>query len=170
MCFFLTIAVPLQHTTRVREWMSPELKTHPTKNPSVMAALPPDYAAHLVTTGMCSCDLYACPESEKPKDRTAHLRQKYERLGWSKAKISRAIKQVESDSARAKKPLSGFRPDVVERAVAICRVTGNLAIVVHWYQGDVETESLRLRPVPKCNCDQLASRMQELREDEVLIV
>jgi hypothetical protein len=168
MCFFLTVAVPVQHAHRIREVFG-GFQTRPTANASVIAALPETYEARLITRGMCSCDLYARPRAAEGSDPTPHLRRKYEKLGWSEAKIQRAIEQAMASAPKSDRPISGFRPDVTECLDTLCRVAGSVALLVHWYNGDVETERLSLGQPLRCDCDEVGARAQSLGEDQVLI-
>jgi hypothetical protein len=169
MCFFLTVAVPAKHADRISEVFGRGFQTHASTNPSVTAAFPVGYEARLVTSGMCSCDLYARPGAAAASDPAAHLRRKYERLGWSEAKIQRALEQAVASASKLHRPTSGFRDDVTERLGALCRAAGSVAFVVHWYNGDVQTERLPLHRAKPCDCDELRTRAQQLAEDAVLI-
>lgn len=173
MCFFLTIAVPAVHGDRIREVFdfAHGFRTHNTTNPSITVHLPARFAARLLTTGMCSCDLYARPGAAEETDPTSHLRRRYEKRGWSEAKIQRAVEQSSASAANPKRnrARSGFRDDVIERLVALCHSAGSVAVVVHWYRGDVETERFAVRRVMPCGCDELFARAHALAEDELLV-
>jgi hypothetical protein len=58
---------------------------------------------------------------------------------------------------------------VTERLGTLCRAAGSVALLVQWYNGDVEAERLSLGQPIRCGCDELAARAQSLDEDEVLI-
>jgi hypothetical protein len=58
---------------------------------------------------------------------------------------------------------------VVQNLSALCHVAGGVAFLVHWYDGDVETERLLLRSVKRCDCCELPTRIMQLAEDEVLV-
>jgi len=169
MCYFLTVAVPAQHADRIGEVFGRGFQTHASENPSVAAALPVGYEARLVTSGMCSCGLYARPGTSVAPDRMAHLRHKYEKLGWGAAKIRRALEQAAASAAKPHAPASGLRVDVTERLGALCRAGGSVAFLVHWYDGDVRTERLPLHRAEPCDCEELGTRAQQLAEDAVLI-
>src|SRR5688500_7852026 len=111
MCFFVTLAVPSQYVDRIGEVFGRGFQTHSTANPSVMAGLPAGYAARLITSGMCSCDLYGRPHSAEAPDSAAHLRRKYEKRGWSETKIKRALEQVTAKESKTNRAQSGFRSD-----------------------------------------------------------
>src|SRR5215213_1542275 len=128
MCFFLTVAVPSQHAERIGEAFGRGFQTHPTANASVTAALPAGYAARLVTSGMCSCDLYARPRTADAPDPATHLRRKYEKRGWSEAKIKRALEQAADNASKTNRATSGFRSDVLTGFEALCRAAGSVAL------------------------------------------
>jgi hypothetical protein len=168
MCFFITIAVPAPKAALVPDVFGRGFRTASTANPAVVAALPTDYAPTLVTNGHCSCDLYAAPRSETEPDLGDHLRKKYAKRGWSDSKIARALEQAK---ARDSKNLHarGIHRDVVSRLQELCRAAGSVAVVVHWYSGQVETEQLSLRQAKPCDCAELPARAAALCEDEVLV-
>jgi hypothetical protein len=169
MCFVLTVAVPANQVERIGEVFGPGFQTRPTGNQSVTEALPAGYEARVVTSGMCSCDLYARPRTQVDPDPDAHLRRKYKKLGWSEAKIQRAVDQAAGDSVKSTRPISGFRNDVAQSLRTLCRVAGSVAFLVHWYSGDIETERLPLSKAKRCDCAELSARTMELVEDEVLV-
>ena len=165
MCYFVTVGVPAQSAARVSEAFGPDLRIGPTANPSVLAALPYGFTAHLVTNGHCSCNLYGKPRSTADEQAAAqHLRQKYAKKGWSEAKFARAMAQVPRDR------LFGLSADLVPRLQALCEVTGFVAVVVHWFSGGVEDESLTLTRGLAAGSADLPARAAALVEDEVLYV
>jgi hypothetical protein len=170
MCFFLTIAVPSLHAERIGEEFGRGFQVHPTANPSAMDAFPSGFVARLITSGMCSCDLYVRPQDAHLPNSPTHGRLKYEKRGWSESKIKRALSQAEANAAKPKQRNPGVHSDVVNRLQAICRVAGSVAMFVHFYNSEIETERLSLRPSNPCKCDQLSARAKELGEDQVLIV
>lgn len=169
MCYFITVAVPDRHADRIGDVFAGEFQTYPTVNPVVVAALPAGYTARVLTSGMCCCDLYASPRSPTDPDPAAHLRQKYEKLGWSEAKIRRAIEQSTTHAAKSNLPTSGLRSDVVDGLQTLCRAAGSVAVFVHWYSGGVETEQFSLSRAKHCECDAIPARAEQLAHDELLI-
>jgi len=70
---------------------------------------PEHLVAYSITSGGCACDLVtAGPPSGDADVERERLRRKYERKGWSKAKIQRAL-----DGKPAADPASPIRSDVV---------------------------------------------------------
>ena len=169
MCFFLTMAVPAKHAESIDETFGRGFQTFRSANPTVLAALPKGYVARVLTSGMCSCDLYARAGGAGAASPVDHLRRKYEKRGWNEAKIVRAIKQAEEAQSKSQRPTSGVRADVVEGLQKLCEMAGGVAMLVHWYNGDVDTEQLTLRRLASCRCDELPARARDLGENAVLV-
>lgn len=170
MCYFLTVAVPVKQIEHIDEVFAGPFQTHVTANQSIIAALPPGYAVRLVTSGLCSCDLYTRQSSSEDADRWTHLRRKYKAAGWSEAKIDRALQQMAASASKSNRPESGLRGDVTEGLAMLSRAVGSVAFVVHWYSGDVESEPLALFQGLPCHCDDLPQRAKLLVEGELVVV
>lgn len=165
MCYFVIVGALARSADQITQAFGPDLRTVRTCNPSILAALPAGFAAYLVTNGHCSCNLYGKPRSTADEHAAEqHLRQKYGRKGWSSAKIARAVAQVPHNN------LSGLSSQLVPRLQALCRAVGPVAVVVHWFDADVEDEPITLsRRVAAGEAD-LPTRAAALVEDEVLYV
>jgi hypothetical protein len=48
-------------------------------------------------------------------------------------------------------------------------MAGSIAVFVHWYNGNVETERFTLGRPRRCSCAELPERLQLLEEDHVLM-
>src|SRR5688572_3862675 len=127
MCFYLTVAVPADHVERIGEVFGREFGCLDTNNPSVAAALPSGHVGRVIITNGCSCYLYGKVDDAQEADPAERLRRKYEKRGWSEAKIARAIEQQRRS---ARPPLTGLRDDVVERLQTLCRSVGSVAVLV----------------------------------------
>lgn len=169
MCFFLVVAVPTRHVALVGEVFARGFQVYPTANLTVAAAVPEQHDALVITSGMCSCGPYARPNVATASDRAAHLRRKYVKLGWNEAKIQRALEQSGASGAKPSRPSSGVREDVASGLSALCRAAGSIAVCVHWYNGDIDTERFTLGKPLRCSCAELPARLQALGEDSVLI-
>lgn len=169
MCFFVTIAVPAKQANRIPEAFGRGFQILPTANASVLSVLATEYTACLITCGMCSCDLYRRPHTSVAADSDEHLQRKYASRGWSQAKIARAVKQAKEHN-RSAVTWSGLRGDVIERLRSLCEAAGAIAVVVHWYSGDVESERMSLKRSLVCECCEFEARASTLPEDEVLFV
>jgi hypothetical protein len=170
MCFFLTVAVPAKNVDRIDEVFGPALACRPSNNPTVARAMPRGYAARTATVGGCSCDLYARPGAASPADSADHLRRKYEKRGWSAAKIARAIEQAAKHGATTNRPANGLRSDIIDRLRQLCQAAGGVSLLIHWYHGDVDTEPITPAVTRGCGVDDLAVLARELCEDQVLVI
>jgi hypothetical protein len=170
MCYFLTVAVPAKHVDFLERLFQPEFQTLALTNPHAATAFPLDYIPRVITSGICSCDLFASPDRTQTDDFTAQLRLKYQREGWSEAKIQRAIEQAETSRARSPRLERGLRSDVVDRLRKLTETAGAAGVFSHWYAGDVASETLELQRLPSCGLDDFPQRAAELNEDQILIV
>jgi hypothetical protein len=145
MCFFLTIGVPADNASRLEDAIPRGLAVHPVANPSILRMLPAGYRTFVLTSGSCSCDLYRAPTPAigATEDHAAKLRRKYARRGWSEAKIQRALAQA-AVRPEPEEPFVGLRPDVRQLLARLVEEIGELALVNHWYNGDVETEEFEV--------------------------
>lgn len=169
MCFFLTIAVPAKQAEHIAETFGPDFQTFPSANAAVSEALPEGYVARVLTSGMCSCNLYSRPGGAAAASPEDHIRRKYERRGWSESKIARALALAGAAKSKSHRRFAGVRADVVERLQRLCRSGGGVALLVHWYNGDVHTERFSPSRPTSCRCDELPARARDLREDMVLV-
>lgn len=169
MCYYITIAAPTKFTADVSALMDSGLQLRPTRNADVMASLPDRFTAWILMEATCSCGLYASPRAPDAPSEAQRLRKKYAKSGWSDAKIDRAVAQSAARHAASQPNWSGLRPDVVAQLHKIGTLAGQVAVVVHWYDDDIETERLSLNRSRTCSVDELAFRASNLYEDEVLI-
>ena len=149
MCYFLTLALPSSSVSRLRDEFQRGFVVLPTSNPAIRRALPGSFELRLLTSGMCSCDLYREPGSQfPPRPSEDELRARFEKRGWSRAKIERAVSQSLA-RADGRLSFSGLRADVAARITALAQAEGPLALVVHFYSGAVETEAVPVSPGPR---------------------
>ena len=141
MCYFLTIGFPKQHAEQACDKLKRGYIVSRPSNSSLYDYIPDDHSLFYVTTNeMCSCCLY-----QEPKDSeqvTERIRKKYNKRGWSKAKIERAIQ----DHIQAMKDGSnGLIPALRHELVDIVGITKSLLIIVHWYSGLVDEEHVTIK-------------------------
>ncbi len=143
MCYFITVGLP--------EDKAPILETHvprgfhiaPVFNRSVLRQMGDGFSTYLLMSGGCSCGLFFEPSGETEEDcqaredsRQERLRHKYEKKGWTTAKIERALTQRPREQA-IELPV-GLRGDVQRFLGELAMSVGQLAVVVHWYDDDLE--------------------------------
>lgn len=163
MCYFITIAVPVSHADAIRtRFHEPGLQIEPTCNPAAVAAAGSGFTPLLVTGGGCSCAWY----KETPSRATEGRRRKYEKLGWSRAKIERALG---SESSRPP-PGHGLHAVIITLIRECVTLCGRLAIWVHDFRGRVETEVYQVVDGPECGPDDLAAYAAALKADTKLVI
>src|SRR3954470_11273974 len=114
MCYFVTVAVPVEQAAALEKSIPRGLALHPVAPGSILRVLPAGYRAYVLTSGMCSCELFRAPEppaNEGRRESAARLRRKYAKRGWSDAKAARALAQAASH-ATPEQTFVGLRPDV----------------------------------------------------------
>ncbi|OAI41309.1 hypothetical protein AYO40_03375 [Planctomycetaceae bacterium SCGC AG-212-D15] len=173
MCYFVTVGVPEDRAACLEAAIPRGLAATPAANPSITRHLPKRYRTYIITTGMCSCDLFF-PSSPAPRDEGAHadkLRRKYEKQGWTKAKIERAIAQSQSSSrSPPEPPPAGLGPDLCEILAAVAEEAGELAIVAHWYDEDLEAGRFTVHEGETVTPDSLRAGQPAIGKDQVFFV
>ena len=130
MCAFLTLAIPAHTAGAIAREPAPGLYAAPQANRSLAAHLG-GRAAFLVTAGGCSCGLYV---PERARSELDAARRKYEKRGWTEAKIARAL--------HGRRGVVGLRDDVRELVARLAETTGEVGVFVHVYSGDVQAEDV----------------------------
>jgi hypothetical protein len=138
MCHFLTISVPAQKVPEVPKTLRREVHFAKQLNRSVTVHAPPDWISFVVTSGGCSCDFYRSGD-DSPDDESKRI-SKYRKQGWSEAKIQRVIESMTTATMRS----VGLRDDIVEMVADFTHAFGQIRLSLHWYSGDIETESFSL--------------------------
>ena len=168
MCFFITIAVSSNAVEGVRtERAVRGMHIAPTANASARAAAGPGRVPLLVTTGGCSCDWYKRPSEAESgaesgaESKIAKARARYERMGWSQAKIERALEGM----TRSPRHDFGLHPVVIELLQAVARDCGSAAVWVHDFSGDVEAEPYTIAKRERWRQSEVAARSATLAPD-----
>ena len=143
MCYFITIGLPEDKAQSSKRNIPRGFHIALIANTSVLQAMGHGFCTYLLMSGGCSCDLFRAPPTENeegghaPQDsKQERLRHKYERMGWSAVKIDRALAQHRKDSRV--EPFIGLRGDVQQFLGELAQNVRQLAVVVHWYDGDVQ--------------------------------
>lgn len=168
MCFFITLALSAEHAALVARMADQKLAIRPQTNASV-ARLVGDRAMFILTSGGCSCDLYV----SKSGDGTAAARElnaarrRYSKLGWSAAKVERALAARHTSADRGRRVV-GLRQDARELVARIAEAAGEVGLLVHAYSGDVEVETVLAARGGVSTPDDLRTGTTSLAEDVVL--
>jgi hypothetical protein len=143
MCHLIHIGLPEAYADAVPAGREPHVERQ--TNPSVSAAFGAGFAQFSVSLGGCSCGLYASPEAEaRESNRPYARRQKYERMGWSKAKIDRAVAAME-EAAQSHTVMSGLRDAAAKLVADLAEWTGEVRLIVHEYRGSFAEERVQPR-------------------------
>lgn len=166
MCHFITIGVRKRHFEAAQGLVPRGFQAFLATNPFVLRTLPADFKTFLLVSGGCSCGLYRRPGSTPARvPDTERLRKKYEKLGWSAGKIERAIEQAESSHVDPEH-FCGYRADVCEVITEIVGIASSVAVLVHFYDGLVDNESIEFGEPQRIHIEQL--REIEPEEDRWL--
>jgi hypothetical protein len=175
MCYFLTVAVPESGTASLEEAVPRGLALLPLANASITRHLPKKWRQFALTSGMCSCDLFHGSLADRSQESHAEtLRRKYKKEGWSETKIRRALAQADRalrvQALKGPADFQGLRPDLRDLLARVVNDTGELAIVVHFYGGSIETEKFPVQKGPLVPPGALRAGDSVLGEDQLFLV
>jgi hypothetical protein len=144
MCQLVTIGVPKLLGSAFTEFGGPRdgLAVTPARNPHLASIFPTSDARFNVTIGGCSCDLVGRDHSLQA-GYVSTRRQRYEKLGWSRAKIDRALQA--STAAHGRDQASPRARQFREGVLALLDRTPSIRLFVHMYSGDFDTEVVNSR-------------------------
>jgi len=164
MCHFLTIAVPGKTVPEVPKEFRRTIHFAEHTNRSATENAPSDWTSFTATSGGCSCDFYRAP-NDAPDDRSK-LEKKYRKKGWSEAKIQRALESQKDMPAQS----AGLRDDILDLVANLTNSFGEIRLSLHWYSGDVEIESFRLRDVGSVSLADFRRDTTALRDESTLTI
>jgi hypothetical protein len=170
MCFFLTIGVAGDSADSAELAVPRGFALSQVENKSILSKLPKNYRTFVLTSGMCSCDLYR-RRTQRSEDPTEFLRRKYRKKGWSEARVDRAIDQASTHAAaRGKTQFVGLRPDAAEIVANFAHVAGRVVLIVHFYGGDVEQETISVGDSRSVSSHEFVASPFPFDEDELIWV
>ena len=147
MCYFISIAVDEKHESAVKRKLRSSFTLSRSENPYIRTHLKPHDISFIIAEGMCACDLFSRPQVTESESREEKLRQKYskpkyKKLGWTAAKIERAIAD---NLSRPTDDFVGLRKDLRWQLGDLVSEVGRLSLVVHFYRGNPETDEVPIR-------------------------
>lgn len=168
MCYFITIAVNEKHESTLKQKLHSSFTLMPSENPHLAICFKSQDISFVITNGMCSCDLFTKQhliENSEENLRRKYSKSKYKKLGWTKAKIERAI----ADSlSRATKDFSGLRADLRRSLCDLVSETKRATLVIHFYSGNVETEEIPIKGKKIVTCEDLQNNDESVDEDVLI--
>lgn len=143
MCYFVTLGLPENKTEFLEKHVPRGLHIRRVELRSVQQQMGHGICTYLLMSGDCSCAMFNeyRNEAEEGRQTNEHVRherrrRKYEKLGWSLSKIQRALGQRTTPSEAGS--IYGLRGDVQRFLGELAANVGKLAVLVHWYDGDVQ--------------------------------
>jgi hypothetical protein len=163
-CYIITIAVSNTSKDAIRAaHAAPDLSIDVTANPAAVAAAGAGRTPLLVTGGGCSCGWYTEPASHRHEQRAARARARYQRLGWSQAKIDRALASVVCQA----RPGDGLHPVIVDLLRSIAASCGRVSVWVHDFHGRLEHEPYTIARREQWTLAELEHRASTLGLDTI---
>lgn len=167
MCQLVTIGVPKSVGPTLTEFGGPRdgFAVTPSRNPHVASIFPTTDLRLDVTIGGCSCDLVGGRHDGRSGD-GANQRRRYERLGWSRAKIDRALQASSAAHGldHASTPARRFR----EGVLALLERMPSIRVFVHMYSGDFDTEVVVSRRMAKVSRAEYQAAHGAIPEDTLV--
>jgi hypothetical protein len=136
------------------------LAVDPSRNPSVGRLFPPGDLLLEITVGGCSCGLFPTPAKA---DHDEGERRRYEKKGWSAAKIERALQS--SRAARGRDRESENARRFREGIVALLRRTSSVRLFAHMYRGAFDSEAVSSLSSIRMTVDEYQRQHGALPED-----
>jgi hypothetical protein len=148
MCQLVTIGVQKSLGSALTQFGGPRdgLAVTPSHNPHVARIFPDTDLRLDVTIGGCSCDLVGRLHGARAGDES-NRRRRYEKLGWSRAKIDRALQA--STAAHERDRASVHARRFREGILALLDRMPSIRLFVHMYSGDFETEVVASKGVAR---------------------
>jgi hypothetical protein len=139
MCQLVTIGIPRSAAAVSTEFGGPRygLAIEPSRNPHIARIFPATDVRLQITAGGCSCGLVGKGHGSRAGDEARQLRR-YEKLGWSQAKIDRALQA--SATADARVSTDAREHQFRDGVLALLDRMPSVRVFVHMYSGDYDTE------------------------------
>jgi hypothetical protein len=159
MCYYITIGLPDNSKLNPNDYL--QFLVTPQENTSIRIAFGSEFRFFYISEGYCGCSLYNKPHQPEEE---LKLREKYEKKGWSEAKISRAIACKLSNSQ------AGLRSDLRQQLIKLVSDLKSLLILVHDYVGDVDAETITVHDKKEISVKDLLSNRATIPEDTAIFV
>lgn len=175
MCYFVIVAVRREAMPKLLGAVGEPLRVVPVANRSILTHLRQGYETAVIVSGpgLCSCELFMAAEDShraRVEAKARAYREKHRRMGWSAAKIERAMASAAREHARQDRHFLGLRENVRALLADLAEQVGELGVLAHFYSDDVETETCQLTPGPRLNPEQLRSSCVPEHADQIVWV
>jgi len=132
MCVLVTVGISGLRGDATAPFRAAGFIAAPAANPT-SAAIPRDAVRLDITAGGCSCSFYCGDTPEKPDPELA--RRRYERKGWTQAKIDRAMA---SRAAHATQPRSDLRGNFTAAIGILVKQGARVTLLAHMFSGSFD--------------------------------
>jgi hypothetical protein len=178
MCHFITVGIPESAFDLLKEAARPNMTAWLCENKYVTVHFDAGYHGYVLTDGHCSCGAYTSPlgdDDETPEElerkRRNKLCRKYEKKGWSEAKIERALADATAAWQRSGRHFFvGLREDVRTALARVANEAGLIYVFAHSYDGDVTSERILVKLGPAVSAEDFGSGDYVLEEDTLVTV
>jgi hypothetical protein len=133
MCYVVTVGIAGFRGDATAPFRSAGFAAKPASNPT-SAAMPRDAARFDITAGGCSCSFY-CGDTPRESDPDAP-RRRYERKGWTQAKIDRAL--ASSQAAHKGTPRNELRAQFTAAIGTLGKQGARIALLAHMFSGSFD--------------------------------
>lgn len=141
MCYLVTVGTSgSQADVEGLVGLNSRLVVHPSKNLSLRSLFPQGDRLFQVTSGGCSCDLVIRSNELSRDEQCARLRARYQRKGWSPAKIERALADWEIAHERQTQHQAAPQAELCALLRAMTSKPGGLRVLIHFYSGHFDSE------------------------------
>ena len=136
MCYLVSVSAIGFEGSLPEHFRAYRLLASPTRNPTVLRTL--GGVPYDITDGHCSCSFYAPPAIvDRAEAKLNAAREGYEKEGWSKAKIDRAL---EAKSRSLSRTARGPAFDFTDAIGALLRAGSGVQLLRHLYSGRFDDE------------------------------
>ena len=168
MCDLLTFAVPERGGSALQPDEPTAFSVISFRNVGGSHSYGPGFIVSAAMSGGCSCGMFPETIKETENPHLAGLRRKYERLGWSSARVARALADAERAAKSSRgQPLStevfGYLRQLVERC-------GELRLICHAHDGPFATETFEVHGPISLAPGELVNDKIKLLRDHLYIV
>jgi hypothetical protein len=164
MCYLISVSAIGFDGSLPEHFHAYKLLASSTRNPTVLHTL--GGVSYDITDGHCSCSFYVAPGTvDRAEAKANAVRQRYEKEGWSKAKIDRALEAKSRSHLRtARSPAFDF-PGAVG---ALLRAGSGVQLLCHSYTGRFDEEMFEVTTQITVALDSRAFQRGSFPEDAVV--
>jgi hypothetical protein len=164
MCYLISLSAIGFDGSLPEHFRAYRLLASPTRNPTVLRTL--GGVAYDITDGHCSCSFYVAPATvDRAEAKINAARERYEKEGWSKAKIDRALEAKSRSHSRATRGPAFDFPGAIG---ALLRAGSGVQVLCHSYTGTFDDETFNVTTKITMALESLASQRSSFPEDAIV--